>query len=149
MTLSLQTNWYWILLFCITVLTSLFFSYRHWKYAVRHRSRIFIMELIRTTVILIIAFTLLRPELVFKTVLTSDPEVVVLHDVSGSMKTRDMVVKSNGAPHAIPREEWVNRQLEKKFYIPLTQKFKVSVTSFSMPQIQLLYQENYRDEQLL
>jgi uncharacterized membrane protein len=79
------------------------------------------------------AFTLLRPELVFKTVLTSAPEVVVLHDVSGSMKTQDMVVKSTGTPHASVRREWVERELSNRFYQPLQEKFKVSVLSFSMP----------------
>ncbi len=133
MNLSLQTNWYWIVLCSVAVVLSLMFSYRQWKYASRHRNRIMTMELIRTAIIIMVAFTLLRPELVFKTILTSDPEIAILHDVSGSMATRDLIIKEEKKSSAVSRKTWVKTQLKDQFYKPLEKKFKVSVTSFSMP----------------
>ena len=133
MTLSLQTDWYIIALCSIAVLLSLLFSYRQWRHAVRHRNRIIIMELLRTVLIVTVLFTLLRPELVFKTTLTSEPEVVVLQDISGSMDTRDLITKGENGVEAVSRTAWINARLKDKFYKPLEKKFKVSVTSFSIP----------------
>ena len=133
MTLSLQTDWYIITLAGIAVFISLLFSFRQWKYAVRNRNRIIMMELLRTVVIAMAAFTLMRPEFVLKTTLNSDPEVAVLQDVSGSMNTRDLVTEGPNGKEAVTRSEWANLQLKNKFYKPLEDKFKVSVTSFSVP----------------
>jgi len=125
MNLSLQTNWYLITFCVIAILLSLFFSFRNWKNAIRHPGRVFVMEFLRTIAVFLAAFTLLRPEIVSKTILQSDPEVAVLTDISGSMETKDVVVKTSGSPMAIGRKEWVDKQLEAKFYEPLKKKFKV------------------------
>ena len=93
-----------------------------------------VMELLRSLIIIVIAFTLLRPEIVTKTIRKSDPEIVVLHDVSGSMSTQDLVVvKGNGVSQAVKRSEWVAEQLSEKFYSPLEKQYRVAVESFSMP----------------
>ena len=133
MNLSLQTNWYLITFCLIAVLLSLFFSYRNYKNAVRHHIRILFMETLRTLAVVLAAFTILRPEIVTKTILRSDPEIAIVNDVSGSMETQDLVIQTAGTPTAIKRKEWVDEQPEAKFYEPLAKKFKVSIESFSMP----------------
>ena len=93
------------------------------------------MELLRTIAVVLAAFTLLRPEIVSKIILKSAPEIAIIHDVSGSMETQDLVVQTSGSPMAMGRKEWVDKQLESKFYEPLSKKFKVSIQSFSRPPV--------------
>lgn len=132
LSLSLQTNWYLIVIILIGVILSLVFSIKKIRYATS-KPRMVFMEVIRILIVLLISFTLLRPEIVTKIVRKTEPEVVILHDVSDSMQTQDLVTESEGMQVALKRNEWVARQLDKKFYAPLTGKYRVSVESFSMP----------------
>jgi hypothetical protein len=87
------------------------------------------LEVLRFILITLLAFTLLRPEFVRHFERKSLPEIAILTDASGSMKTRDIAAGTG----VISREEWLRRQLARTFWGSLEDKAKVSVEPFSAP----------------
>ncbi|HEX4120699.1 MAG TPA: hypothetical protein VH619_08800 [Verrucomicrobiae bacterium] len=87
------------------------------------------LESLRFILITLLALTLLRPEFVKNLERSSMPEIAVLTDASGSMKTRDVDAGTN----VISREQWIRQAVGRKFWGPLDSKAKVSVEPFSAP----------------
>lgn len=88
------------------------------------------LEMLRLLIVTLIAFTLLRPEIVFQTRRTKVPEVVVLFDASASMKTRDVMVDP---ATIVPREEWLQQQRATQFWKPLEKQARATAEDFAQP----------------
>lgn len=129
MTWSFSYSWAVLAFGLIAVCVSLYLSYRQWQ-AVNRKPAVLFLELLRLAIILLIFFSLLRPELVTRTRERSEPEIVILQDQSASMETRDML-KADSEPES--RKSAVEKLLAAKFYAPAEKKFKVSVSGFSPP----------------
>jgi uncharacterized membrane protein len=87
------------------------------------------LEALRFVLITLLASTLLRPEYVETLQRTAMPEIAILADASDSMKTRDINL-TNGL---VSRQDWLARQLARKFWQPLQAQAKVSVEPFAAP----------------
>lgn len=87
------------------------------------------LEALRFLLVTLLCFTLLRPEWVEHVVRTSTPEIVILADRSGSMKTRDLTASTN----VISREQWLDEQLQRGPWSSLRNKARVSVENFDAP----------------
>ncbi len=92
-----------------------------------------ILSGLRLLVILCVAFTILRPEIISTVEDDSEPQLVILTDSSGSMLTKDVVEQRGNANFAIRRSEWVSGQMDNKLFDQLQGQFKVSVVPFAMP----------------
>jgi len=112
----------------IAVLASAYFSYRQWQ-SVSRRKPILMLELLRLLIIILIFFTLLRPEIVTTIRQKTEPEIAILHDQSASMETMDIVKPAPAGPET--RKECLDKLLTSKFYAPIEKKFKISVQGFS------------------
>ncbi len=100
-------------------------SYLNWRRTGRRRT-VAGLEVLRVILIALLAFTLLRPEVV-RTIKSKDqPEVVVLVDRSGSMASRDVQTGTN----LLTRQQWLDTQLSNKFWRPLVGKSKVVIEEF-------------------
>jgi hypothetical protein len=87
------------------------------------------LEALRFFLVTLLVFTLLRPEFVQHTQRTALPEIAILTDASGSMKTRDLALSSN----VVSREQWLSNQVAGKFWRPLESKASVAVEPFGVP----------------
>ena len=99
-----------------------------WKRNNRRR-KVAILELLRTTAIALLAFTLLEPEFIRRIVRTEQPTISILNDFSKSMYTRDIVSTNE----IISRKKWLNDQNKREFWKPLQSNSDVivNVGSFS------------------
>ena len=88
------------------------------------------LEMFRFAIISLILLTLLKPERVRRTERAEQPEIVVLADASGSMKTRDVVLDGN---QVLRRDEWLGDRQRTNFWKPLTATAKVIVEEFGKP----------------
>lgn len=88
-----------------------------------------LLELLRFLLVLLLGFTLLRPEVVQSIRSRERPQLTILVDQSGSMATRDLL---SGGPLE-SREEWVARRLQQQFWGPLTGKVNVAIEEFGRP----------------
>ncbi|MFA6290308.1 MAG: hypothetical protein WC637_00930 [Victivallales bacterium] len=127
---SFSFGWTVIVFGLIAVCLSLYLSYRQWR-ATNRKPSVLYLELLRLVIILLIFFSLLRPELITRTREKSEPEIVILQDQSASMETKDML-KANSEPES--RKSAAEKLLADKFYAPVENKFKVSVHGFSAPE---------------
>ena len=91
------------------------------------------LETLRFILVTLLVLTLLRPEHVEHLKRTAAPEIAILADESGSMKTRDVVVSNT----ITSREAWLDDELQRSFWAPLANKAKVSVEKFSAPSTNL------------
>lgn len=133
MNISLQTDWY-LLIFCfIGLLITFLFSYKQLRFSPIAKAPLWSMEILRIIIMVLIAFTLLRPEIVTVITELNEPEVVILQDISNSMQTQDLVIDGKELKIAVKRSDWVDTQIKNKFYKPLEKKYKVYVESFAMP----------------
>ena len=89
-----------------------------------------VLEAFRFAIISLILITLLKPEHVRRIERAGQPEIMVLTDASGSMKTRDVVLEGN---QVFRREEWLGDQLRTNFWKPLAATAKVLVEEFARP----------------
>ena len=118
-----------VLLFGLAAwLASAWLCYANWKRGGRRRATAW-LEGLRFTLISLLAFTLLRPEFVRQLQRTESPEVQILTDASGSMKTRDVMLSNN----VISRAEWLGRAQKTEFWKPLEKTAKVNFDEFSAP----------------
>ncbi len=86
------------------------------------------LEILRFTLITLLAFTLMRPEWVQVSRKSTRPEVAVLLDASRSMETRDIADTNN---NVTTRAQWVTNQLKQRFWKPIEGNAKVTVVQFS------------------
>jgi len=89
-----------------------------------------LMETLRLVVVVLIMVTLAQPERVDREPVTEEPEIVVLHDASDSMSTRDLVMAGS---NVISRGQWLDEALGTNFWEPLEQQARVSVEAFARP----------------
>jgi uncharacterized membrane protein len=90
----------------------------------------FLMESLRFLIVTCILFTLFQPEFVRRLVVKEEPEIVVLHDGSGSMQTRDVVAEGS---NVLTRAEWLRQRLATNFWAPLEGRAQVVVEEFARP----------------
>ena len=102
-----------------------YISFLNWRRSGRRRT-VGWLEGLRFVLIAMLAFTLLRPEVV-RTIKSKDqPEVAILIDRSGSMATRDV---QDGASLQ-SRRQWLDAQLTNEFWRPLAGNTKVVIEEF-------------------
>lgn len=104
------------------------FSYANWRRSGRRRMVTF-LESLRVVLVLLLSFTLLRPEYLQQLQRSDAPEVVVLCDASASMTTRDVLSPTG----AVARAEWLAGARAARFWQPLEQTAKVLVEDFAAP----------------
>jgi hypothetical protein len=103
-------------------------SWTNWKRGGR-RNSVAWLESLRFLLVTLLGLTLLCPEYVERLERTSLPEIAILLDGSGSMKTRDLTLTNQ----TVSRAEWVEARRRAEFWNPLKSKAKVSVDEFSVP----------------
>ncbi|MEC8973687.1 MAG: hypothetical protein VX509_07180, partial [Verrucomicrobiota bacterium] len=79
------------------------------------RGKVALLEVLRLVAVAMLAFTLLRPELIRQIERTDPPQVIILNDASGSMQTRDVVSTNN----IVTRADWLAAQTQRAFWTPL------------------------------
>jgi uncharacterized membrane protein len=89
------------------------------------------LALVRFVTILLLSFTLSKPECVTTLTHNSRPHISILWDDTQSMQTQD--VRGNTDPAAAPfkRADWIQTQLEQRFWSKLEERYGVSVIPFS------------------
>lgn len=87
-----------------------------------------VSEIIRLVALILVAFTILRPELVRVHRLQELPQLSVLLDRTGSMQTRD--VYDEDEVDLISRDEWVEPLSETNAWQELKARYRVSITEF-------------------
>lgn len=107
---------------------SAWLCYANWRRGGRRRSAQW-LESLRFVLVTLLAVTLLRPEFVKHIQRTQKPEIAVLCDVSGSMKTRDVVIEDK----LVSRADWLAAQRKAEFWKPLENGAKVVVDDFAAP----------------
>ena len=118
-----------ILLFGLTIIAgAVWLCYSNWHRSGRRKDVAF-LESIRFILILLLGFTLLRPEFVREIQKTETPEVLILSDASGSMLTRDVILTNS----VIARADWVKASFEADRWLPLEQGAKLSIEDFANP----------------
>lgn len=122
---SFGTSWSSLILGIMVALVSAWVCYANWQRSGR-RPAVARLELLRFVLILLLFFTLLRPEVVRTLERKEKPEVAVLLDTSGSMNSRDVQIDTN----LLSRSEWVAAQLQRDFTKPWQKDAKVAFTSF-------------------
>jgi uncharacterized membrane protein len=98
------------------------------------RKLLAIAELIRLLVVLLLIFTLFRPEIIHRSRKTRQPTIEILCDRSGSMATRDLAGEEDGS--SISRENWLSQQCATNFWAPLKARYSVKVEDFDAPPAQ-------------
>ena len=88
------------------------------------------LELLRVIIAIGIALTLLQPEWLETFKPETKPVLAVLHDVSGSMSTKDVT----RGTEVISREDAVKPLIEPKLWEPLKQRMDVVIEPFSSAQ---------------
>ncbi len=81
-----------------------------------------VLELLRGAILVLLLFTIVRPERVLRETLKRNPEVVILTDDTGSMKTEDVLLPTNDL---VTRRHWVEQQVKREFWLRLTDRYKV------------------------
>ncbi len=93
------------------------------------RGKIALLEALRFVAVIMLAFTILRPELLRQIQRTETPQVVILNDASGSMQTRDVVSTNN----IITRTDWLKEQTKRAYWTPLEADSEVLSGEFAAP----------------
>ena len=94
----------WIVAFgLLLVFAAGWISLQIWKRSGKRKS-VARLEALRFILIILLGFTLLRPEVVQTLQRTEEPEIAVLVDRSGSMETPDLRAGTN----LLTRESWIN-----------------------------------------
>ena len=92
------------------------------------------LELLRFIIALGIAITLLQPEWLETFKPETKPTLAVLHDVSGSMTTKDVIDKTKPNAEPLSREEIARPLIDAKLWEPLKQRMDVVIEPFSSAQ---------------
>ncbi|MCM8543176.1 MAG: hypothetical protein NE328_23105 [Lentisphaeraceae bacterium] len=116
-----------ILAAVVTLILFLWFFYNNMKHTLNKKST-FLLESLRLLTVLVILVTLFEPEIVKVEEKTEKPQLKILYDTSGSMKTED-VVADNG--QVISREEKVKQVLAADIKDQLSDRFDVTIENFA------------------
>ena len=118
-----------VLLFGVAIIASAgWLCWSNWRRSGRRKAVAF-LESLRFILILLLGFTLLRPEFVHEIQRTEIPEVLILSDASKSMLTRDIILSNS----VIARADWVDAASEAERWQPLEQGAKLSIENFANP----------------
>ena len=131
MRISLQANWSMVLFVTAGCLFALWISYKHWRYSHLPKSKNLFLILLRLTAVFMVAFSLLKPEIITLKTQTDEPEIVIFQDISNSMNTKDFVIHKQTEDITAKRSEWLQSLIDSKFYSPLQKNFKVFVKTFA------------------
>lgn len=129
-----MSNWTFAASFPIVIFGALLWligvslAWNNWKRQF-FRPSIGFLEGLRAIIITLLILTLLKPERVQQIQRTEKPAVVVLHDVSKSMTTSDVVVSNQ----IVTRTDWVNQALTNRFYAALEAGSSVDLQPFGEP----------------
>ena len=116
-----------VLLGLVIVGITAWLCYSNWDRGGRRRA-VALLEGLRFVLVLLLGFTLLRPEFVREIQKTETPEVIILADASGSMLTRDLVLSNS----VITRADWVRGATQPDRWKVLEQNAEVSVERFAI-----------------
>lgn len=122
---SFGASWPSLVLGAIVAIVSGWICYSNWRRSGR-RTAVGRLEALRFLLILLLFFTLFRPEVVQTLERKEKPEVAIIMDNSGSMSTRDIETSTN----VQSRAEWIARQIQNDFTRPLQKGAKVAFASF-------------------
>ncbi|MCM8533757.1 MAG: hypothetical protein NE330_21520 [Lentisphaeraceae bacterium] len=111
----------------LTLALFIWFFVNNVRHSTNKKSMI-LVESLRLLLVGMVLFTLFEPELVKVVEKKEKPQLKILYDVSGSMKTKD-VLSSTG--DVTSRESQVKALLETGFNDDLSEKFNVTVESFA------------------
>lgn len=125
---SFGASWPSLLIGIAATLLAGWICISNWRRSGR-RPAIARLEVLRFLLILLLLFTLLRPEVVRTIERTEKPEIAVLVDRSGSMVTRDLLEGTN----IISRQAWISNQLERAFWKPLEKNARIVRSTFPDP----------------
>jgi uncharacterized membrane protein len=89
------------------------------------------LAVVRFCTILLLSFILLKPEWVTTMAHDSRPHVSILWDDTQSMQTQDVRDNLNPAAAPLKRTDWIQPQLEQRFWSKLEERYGVSVKAFS------------------
>ncbi len=112
------------------VLVTIVLAFMAWRRAVKKRS-IGLLELLRVLIVICIAITLNQPEWLETFKPDQRPALVVLHDVSKSMETRDVIDEAHPSDPPVSRTESIAKLVDPAMWEPLKQKMDVVVEPFS------------------
>jgi hypothetical protein len=96
----------------------------------RNKKSTFFLESIRLLIVILILVTLFQPEIVKVEDKSEKPQLKIIYDSSGSMKTEDVVDRDG---NVISREKQVADTLAKNIHEKLKSRFDVSVENFAGP----------------
>ena len=89
------------------------------------------LAVVRFATILLLAFTLSKPEFVTTIAHDSRPQISILWDDTQSMQTQDVRDYLNPTAAPFKRTDWIQTQLEQRFWSKLEERYSVSLTPFS------------------
>jgi hypothetical protein len=116
-----------IAIICLTLGLFLWFFIHNVRHSVNKKSMA-VVETCRLLLVLMILFTLFEPELVKVEEQKQKPQLKILYDVSGSMKTKDVVTPEKTV---VSREKQVDGILGSGLHEELSKRFDVTQDSFS------------------
>lgn len=129
-----MTHWsftvspFWLVVLGLVWLAGAWLCWTHWR---RRRGRaVAVMELLRLAALTAVLFTLTQPERVREEEITEAPEIVILHDASGSMQTLDVV---HSQTNLQTRAAWLSQCLATNFWTPLEPRAEILVEHFARP----------------
>jgi hypothetical protein len=102
--------------------------YANWARSAHRRTALW-LEGLRFILITLLLLTLLRPEFVRHIQRTEKPEVALLCDASGSMRTRDVVL----GDQVVSRAAWLEAQRQAGFWKGLESSARVVLQDFAAP----------------
>jgi uncharacterized membrane protein len=92
------------------------------------------LELLRLIIAIAIAITLLQPEWLETFKPETRPTLAILHDVSGSMSTKDVIDKTKPNAEPLSREAAAKPLISPQLWEPLKQRMDVVIEPFSSSQ---------------
>ncbi len=92
-----------------------------------------ILEFLRFTIVGVVLLILNQPEILRTERPVERPTLLVLHDTSGSMQTREAGDPRTSAVQSVTRAEAAGRMIRQDFWEPLAAEFDVIVDPFSSP----------------
>ena len=115
-----------ILVAIATIGLFVWFFAQNVKSSTRKAPMVFV-ETLRLLLVIMILWTLFEPELVKTEEQKEKPELKIVYDVSGSMKTKDVLSDAK----VITREDQVKGILDSAVYEELSERFDVTMNSFA------------------
>ena len=131
--LSFESSPAAVALGALTVLATAVICFVAWRRS-GYRTGTGSLEALRLLIVLLVAITLLQPELLTKTRPDTLPSLVVLTDVSGSMRTRDVIDPARPSSEPKSRAESIQFLQSEFFWQPLLKRFDVVIEPFSSHQ---------------